>query len=631
MRGFSPRRKPLQALLGRIARAYSETASTLPEQIATEPTAPEEETGPAVRLLRQLAIRLRQAAEENLELTPRRLVEEILAARPDPKRHPLVREYASLYAQTATRVADLWRGIRFHLEVAADDLEEAEAGAGAQAPSLSTEGLDSATLALEMLAEAEQGLRTALAPLSAFVDGLPAELTREHQAFARSLRQELESIGSWDKTLRHLLRRLYRKGLELKERSGVLLEQGREEVSRSASSGISQTGSLLRNLQSLLGKGGKTEETLLALTDLPTRSQMLERSESLPPLYRRLFTLGPLRNREFLVAREEEFEELEEVFQRWQSGRTCSLAVIGPEGSGKTSLLNCFENQYGSKGEFWRTEIRGRLRSEAEVFDLFRQWLQPPEEVASLDALIAHLLASPRRILVVEGGHHLALRVVGGHQATRAFLHVLMATRGHCLWLVTFRKFPWNRLDYQIGIGQFFTHQIRTLFHDQQQLREAILLRHRTSGLPILYPEGEGKGASATGGQARAEAAFFQELFNASSGNIEAAIYFWLLAASYDEAEKALRLSPLSIPEYGFLRALGRDHLFALSEVVSHGNLSVEEYCRIFHKETLEGRLLLDYLVQLRILQTDSGGAYSVNPIFLGPSAQTLESLNILY
>jgi hypothetical protein len=647
LRNLAPRKKPIETFPARIAHAYARATAALPDEL---PPAPAAEMEPAAgkkglsalawRFMRPLADRLRYLAETNLQLTPRGMAEEILAARPEPGRHPQVKQYEKLYKQTASRIADIWRGVRFHLEVAADDLEERLAATGKETPesdALTARAVGSAELALEVLAEAQRALPTSLSLLTTFFEGLPEHFTREHQEFTRTLRQEFESVDSREKTLRHLGRQLLRKLLELRERARTVLEQGREEMLRSAGSGIAQTGNLLKNIQALLGVSGKTEEALLTLTDLPSRAQIFERTRRLPALYQRLFTLGPLKHREFLVAREDELEDLEEIFRRWQTGKACSVALIGPEGSGKTSLVNCFESQFGSKAEFLRMEIRSRLQSEADVLHFFGELLGIEKKLTSLDELVTHLLAGPPRVLVIEEGFRLGLRVIGGFRAVKAFLFVLMATRRHCLWLVTFRKFPWARLDHHLGISQYFTHQVRTLFHDQDEIRDAILLRHRTSGLPLIFEAGTDEAEPTDETLAASEEKFFRELFEASSGSIEAAIYFWLLSVTYDAGDKAIKASPLGKPEYEFIRALGRDYLFALGEVLSHGELTNAEYCEIFRQDPFEGRMVLDYLVELNILLTEQGDKaesplrYSLNPIFFGPTAQVLESLNILY
>lgn len=647
MRNLAPRKKAVETLPAQIDRAYARATGALPDEFpplssekATDETGKKGLADSVEHYFRSLALRLRYLAETNLQLTPRSLAEEILAAQPGPRRHPQVKQYEKLYAQTASRIADIWRGVRFHLEVAVDDLEEslaADAKDASAAESMTAKAIGSTELALEVLAEAQKNLPPALGYLANFFEKLPDELTLVHQEFTRTLRRELESVDSWEKILRHLARRIFRKLQKLRERGQAVLEQGREEMLRSASSGIAQTGNLLKNIQGILGLSGKTEEALLTLTDLPSQAQIRQRSDSLPPIYQRLFTLGPLKHREFLVAREDELEDLEEIFQRWQAEKACSVAIVGPEGSGKTSLVNCFENQFGSRAEILRLEIPCRLQSEVDVLQFFQRGLNIEEKLTSLDELVARLLAEPRRILIIEGGFRLGLRVIGGYRAVKAFLFVLMATRRHLLWMVTFRKYPWNRLDHQLGLSQYFTHQVPTLFHDEGEIREAILLRHRTSGLALAFEADNPAEKPDEKEQAVCEEKFFRDLFEASSGSIEAAIYFWLFSITGVENAKTITIAPLGKPQYGFLRALGRDYLFALGEVLSHGELTVDEYCEIFRRDPLEGRMLLDYLVELHILLTEEGGKtespprYRLNPIFFGPTADVLESMNILY
>lgn len=647
MRNLAPRKKPVETLPAQIGRAYAHAAAALPDEL---PPWPAEETtaapgrndllGRAEGYCKALVSRLRFLAETNLQLTPRGLAEEILAARTEPRRHPQVKQYEKLQAQAVSRIADVWRGVRFHLEVAVDDLEErlaADDKETAAAAAMTAKAIGSTELALDVLAEAQKSLPAALAPLTIFYEELPQAFSLEHQEFTQTLRKELESVDNREKILRHLARRLYRKLFELREKGQTVLEQGREEMLRSASSGIAQTGNLLKNIQGMLGLTGKIEEALLTLTDLPSRAQIFERISRLPPVYQRLFSLGPLKHREFLVAREDELEDLEEIFQRWQAGKACSVALVGPEGSGKTSLINCFENQFASKAEILRLEIGDRLQSEEDVLHFFQEGLRIEEKLTSLDELASHLLAGPRRVLIIEGGYRLGLRVIGGYRAVKAFHFVLMKTRRHCLWLVTFRKFAWNRLDHQLGISQYFTHQVHTLFHDQHEVREAILLRHRTSGLPLVFESDPDATEPADTAQAASEEKFFRDLFEASSGSIEAAIYFWLLSISWAEEGKTITAATLGKPQYGFIRALGRDYLFALGEVISHGELTAAEYCEIFRRDPLAGRMLLDYLVELNILVTEETGKtsapprYSLNPIFFGPTAQVLETMNILY
>lgn len=544
------------------------------------------------------------------------------------ERHPLVKEQNELSANLHGRVADLWPSIRFHFQVAEEELARFTASGEEQEPAADFgKGVDEAEqLSCGVLAAAEQQIAELFAPLDDYWAGLDKRLEGCGQKLARG---EYSGSRPW----RDLSEGLKRRGEEALHRYLDISDREKTSLLRAA------TQKMFGGLQEVLQKEAAPQEKLLSLTDLPSAREVLRRSETFPPLHRRLFTLGPLKNREFLVAREEELEVLDDLFSRWEQGQACSLAVIGPEGSGKTSLANCFASEYGAQGELRRLEIDRRLQSPEDVIELFRQGFDIKKPLATLDELIGEMLTRPKGMVLVEGGHNLALRVVGGGRAVEAFCYLLLATRRHFLWLVTFRKVPWERLDYQYRINRFFTHQISTLLAGQQEIRQVLLLRQRISGYPLTFAGG-GNGkeirAGADDGRER-ENRFFRELFAASGGNLDAAFHYWLLCLDYDAETESFRACPLGKIDFSFLRELDGDQRFTLAEVLGHGGLSAEEHQRIFHCDPLTGRLRLEYLASLGLLLTEpaKGAAgqvrYRLNPVYYTPVVKTLEAMNILY
>ncbi len=627
IRSLAPRRRPLVTQLIRLRDRIQEITDRLPDapMLADEAAA-------ETPFLRHLRNRLAQ-----ISLSPHRLAEELL---PDnPGRHPLVQKHEALHAQTLSDLADLWRGIRFHFEIVLDELRKTiEAEAEEEKTASKVEAPVQAELAAQVLDALENGqslLGKTLDPLLAFYASLPGSIEKIYREWLTTFEQELARIGHLDQTFRHLAIRLRRPTARVKERATELLDLGREEVSRTASSGLHQTGGLLRNLQDLIGRTGNGRDALLPYTDLPSSEAIREQAEELPALYRRIFTLGPLRNREFLVAREDEMETLDALVLRWREKKACSAAIIGPEGSGKTSLINCFASEYGAEEEILRIDLKTRFKNGPDLIRMLCEEFELEPGIADVDALTKHLLAGPRRIIILEGGHQLAARTMGGFETMKTFFSLLSATRKHLLWIVTFRKYPWARFDYLLNIGSHFTHDIRTLFHDEAELRETLMLRHRTSGLTLEFsaPDDEKSPEEESVHRDR----FFREMFTATSGNIDAAIYHWLRSIRYDAETRTLKVAPLSRPDHRVLRALGREHLFALGEILSHGGLTVAEFSEIFSRDLLESRLQLDTLTQLSLLRPDSESAtaadqrYQINPVFFGPLSATLESMNILY
>lgn len=621
---LSPRRNPVSKILTSLARDYNKTAEELPEVLSVPcgqcPTEGEDPSRTVSCPIRKLALATLPSVEA-------------------AKDHPLVLEHAAAYEQVQAQHNDLWRNLRFHLEVAMADLaaalDQLREKDGTDQAQVAAKLAGSREIVLDILAETAAKLGADDQPLAGYWAGLSEQLQQRHEHYRETLRREIAEAGQLRTRLRSLRQQYALKLTDLIQRVKNLF--GTAAPKKGAASFQQRALSLLSGLRGLTGDGGEKEErTRLALTDLPSAAALATQSKKLPRLYRRMFELGPLQNREFMVGREQPLEQLEEIFARWQQGKTCSVAIIGPEGSGKSSLINCFESEFGAEAPILRRDFKQRLHNEAEVLTLLRQWFEAGEEADSLAALVKHILARPRCIIIAEEGHNLLLRVIGGRGAVQAFFRVLVATREHCLWLLSFRKHPWQRLDDQFQISQYFTHQISTLFHDQKQIQAALMLRQRTSGYPLVFL-GESDKDDPEAAQKALQETFFHELFEAGGGNIEAALYFWLLCLSYDPEENQLRICSVGKLDHGFLRKFDRLYLFSLAEILCHGGLNVAEHARIFRLDPIKSRLTLDYLQQLTLLEqkapadTANGECYVLSPIFYKAVTTTLESMHLLY
>ncbi|MBC8232820.1 ATP-binding protein, partial [bacterium] len=88
--------------------------------------------------------------------------------------------------------------------------------------------------------------------------------------------------------------------------------------------------------------------------------------DRLPAIYSTLFSLKPLVKEEFLVGRQEEYNTLERALLQWNAGKPCSVLHVGEKGTGKTSLINCFQKRFFSDLETLRGTIEKKLTTEAE-------------------------------------------------------------------------------------------------------------------------------------------------------------------------------------------------------------------------------------------------------------------------
>jgi len=282
-----------------------------------------------------------------------------------------------------------------------------------------------------------------------------------------------------------------------------------------------------------------------------------------------------------------------------------------------------------------------------DVVNMLEDVLQVEEPSNSAAELINKILRMDRQIIMLEHGHQLFLRVVGAREALETFFYIMMNTRSHVFWLVTFRLLPWIRMGYLLNIERFFTHTIKSEFHNVQELISALLLRQRATGQEPIFSE-VGVNSyrvrklllkyqlqDAPVQQVLADI-YFSNLYDICGGNMESALYYWLRSLSVDEQGK-VRVQSCVKADTGFIKTLDTLNLLSLAEVLAHGGLAPKEHGEIFSLEVFRSRMILDYLRQIRLLHghnKDKNGQpqfYSINSLFYEQVHSMLKTMHIVY
>ncbi len=342
---------------------------------------------------------------------------------------------------------------------------------------------------------------------------------------------------------------------------------------------------------------------------------------TLPATYRRLFRPLPVEDPRFLVGRSLELEAIGAARASWEAGRPTAVMIRGARGSGKTSLLNC--------------AVKGVL----EGLPVVR--MQPRERICSEDGLRGWLQTQPlsgtRQVVILEEAERLYLRRIGGFQAIEGLLQTIQRTQPETLWIVVLNLYAARLLNAACGFETTFTHRLHAETVGPAELREAIMVRHRLSGLRLRFLDGAAHQTTrrrwfgGAGSHDDPESHFFSTLHERSGGVFRSALEIWL--DSIEPAERGtLTVKPLGQSDLtDAVEDLTSEGHYTLVAALQHGSLTPAEHAEVFDMSLPASQARLLDLVGRRLLEDDPDHpGFRVRPEARPPVRQVLYRLNLL-
>ena len=513
-------------------------------------------------------------------------------------------------------------------------------------------------------AEPDQGIRVVTAALSRAdaKAGHASDVLRD--ALAKS---ESGMTAEVNEGLQHLIHRVLADRLSgryldarsyLARKVARYLERWRTsvvETGRRVSAGLRALRGRFRPLAGALGIGpgaaGVGEHPLASVDEV---------FANLPVVYRRLFALEPVTDPRLLAGRKRALEAVSAAWARWRDGDRRSLAVIAPPGSGITSFLNIAAVRLFADGPRGAREtLRDRIRDETGLATQLATWLGT-DRAGDLDSVARVVAQAPADsgpgIVVLEGLELIHMRVPGGSELFERFLTFVSRTESRIFWVLSMPSPAWQLIEKRSPSFVGDTERMRLGELTPGDLKDAILARHRLSGLPLRYAEPNyrhdalrrrARHLRTTDKQRQLiETDYFQRLHRASLGSVRLAIFHWLRSADFDTIEGSLLVRPLK-PISPFMKTLDLPQCFALKALLDHGALSVAEYCEVARTPVPDSVHLFRSMADLHVVEVAGGGhaeegaglerptspsaRYRIRPIMIGAVAAHLRSLNILH
>lgn len=326
----------------------------------------------------------------------------------------------------------------------------------------------------------------------------------------------------------------------------------------------------------------------------------------LPALYRLLFRLAPVEDRRFLVGRNQELAGLEQAVGDWVTGRFAACLLIGARGSGKSSLLNCAVRDIFAGQPWIRGEFDERILSPAQLDAFLRKLLN-----LRVDADLETAFRAERRVLILEEAERTYLRKVGGFAAAHYLTDLIHRTASTTLWIIVMNDRSFRVLDAGTHLHRVFSHRINAMNVSRTDLENAILERHRLSGLRLEFaPPAAGdprvnRAKRWLGLEESSQKLFFDSLFQQSEGIFRSAFQLWLSSIERVQGETLKIRQPLDPAFSDFRSELAQEDKFTLLVIQEHGSLTPDELAEVLCEKRDHSSSRMERLSALGLIEPD--------------------------
>ena len=306
--------------------------------------------------------------------------------------------------------------------------------------------------------------------------------------------------------------------------------------------------------------------------------------------------------------------DFDALLKSWREEETASLALVGPQGAGKTTQLHLMANGISQPLMANLLCPNVRINGENALWAFLMREMGLEGEPASLEEAAEKILAGPRRAIFLDDAHLLWLRVMGGLEGLRHFLLLLEATTPHCFWVAAFNEVCWRRLDYLLNASRHFSHVWELPYFQPAELREALEKRQSKSGLALSFSQEIIRGKTSSGDERKE--AFFKQLCDASAGNFQAASALWRKSALWDQDAGSVVMQPLQTLAQKLPDWLGPATNCAMVELLGHGGMTVEELSDVFIWKDDEVLAFLAPLLRKGFLEIMDNGYHRISSLY---------------
>ncbi len=285
---------------------------------------------------------------------------------------------------------------------------------------------------------------------------------------------------------------------------------------------------------------------------------------ALPLYYRQLFLDLPNITQEFWVGAESQIERAHQAVDRWTRGKHGGLLVLGDAYAGKSALCQLVaQTHFKREAIFQLFPVPGGSSDPAVLERELKHLLGI---AGSLEEGFAQLPS--HSVLILNDLERWWERSPDG-TAALAMIASLMERHGrHCFFLINANLHAFKLIDRIYPVSSLFLDIITRAPSNAEQIKNVIMLRHRSAGMTFTL-DGEPEDHVSAWTIAR----LFTSLFDYARGNVGAALQGWIVAISRVGSE-GLTVEPLIPPDVSVVDTLSPIQKAIIVHLLLHGTLT---------------------------------------------------------
>ncbi|MCG2590890.1 AAA family ATPase [Rhodohalobacter sulfatireducens] len=359
---------------------------------------------------------------------------------------------------------------------------------------------------------------------------------------------------------------------------------------------------------------------------------------TIPFVYERLFNLDFPIDHRFYVPPSNGIQLVESSFNEWKRDLSTNVVVVGEKGSGKTTLIRFAEKQCLNEEEPIELTFNKTFIKERELLIKLCSALgfKPVETKEEFISKVEKI--KKRSVIIVENLQNISIRNINGFEALEAFWVIMTSTMGKLFWVVSCSRYSWEFFIKISEADQYFSHIIQTDKLNENELKNAILSRHKSTGYELFFEPDESIRKSRAykkllGDQEQSQELirkhFFSKLYKVSEGNISIGMILWLKSIKQIDDHQFV-FGPIEVTDIDKLEVPSVEVLFTLATIIQHDVLTTDQIAMALDDGSSNSSLMLARLkTKGIILETENG--YRLNHLVYRQVIRILKQRNIIH